>query len=303
MISTKNIEILPPAPPETTAETRQKIPFYFKLFPLAFASLGRLFPSKAAQLAERLFSTPHIRAVHKTSDEWIEGARRSEMPYGGISLKYYEWGQGEKTILLVHGWESRGTALRSFVPGLLKAGYRVVAFDGPAHGDSGGRRTNWLDFAGAVKAAIEKAGSVSGIIAHSFGGATTAFALAYLDNTIQLEKLALVAVPASNRRVIAQFEKIIRLPLRARAIFHRNMEAQLDGLSIADTDAVQALQRAHVGRILIVHDKLDRSVSFKSAEIFFEKCENTDLLVTEGYGHFKLMRQAEVVEKVVAFIG
>ena len=43
----------------------------------------------------------------------------------------YSWGSGP-TVLLVHGWEGRGSQLSAFAPALVKAGFRVVAVDMPA---------------------------------------------------------------------------------------------------------------------------------------------------------------------------
>ena len=51
---------------------------------------------------------------------------------------YFAWGAGP-SVLLVHGWEGRGAQLGALVDPLVAAGYRVVALDGPAHGDSPGR--------------------------------------------------------------------------------------------------------------------------------------------------------------------
>ena len=131
----------------------------------------------------------------------------------GRILKAYEWGSGEETALLVHGWESRGTALRSFVPGLLEKGYRVVAFDAPAHGNSAGKRTNLVEFAGSIKAIINRIGGVHGIIAHSFGGASTVFALANLQQSREpLKRLVLVASPSRMLSAMEHFLKLIRAP-------------------------------------------------------------------------------------------
>ena len=140
----------------------------FRLVRFGFQTLGRLFPQKAAEIAYKLFSTPRSRAKHRASDPILEQAHLFEVLYGKYILKGYEWGSGEKTILLVHGWESRGTALRTFVPALLKKGYKVVAMDGPAHGNSSGKSTNLPIFAGAVLAFIQQLGGVHGIITHSF---------------------------------------------------------------------------------------------------------------------------------------
>lgn len=281
---------------------RSEYPFYLLFVKWAFAIFGRIFPKTAAKLAFQIFTTPRLRAVHKRTDEVIESARLFEVLYGKIILKGYEWGRGDRTVLLVHGWESRGTALRSFVPGLVAAGFRVVAFDGPAHGNSGGKRTNLPDFAGAVRAVLNQIGSVHGIITHSFGGSTSVFALAHLDNSIEVEKLVLVAVPASTRKVVRDFAKLISLPKQAIQAMKDMIHQRLNGLHFHDTDLVESLEKAKVADVLVVHDKFDPSVSFESAEAIFEKFDHASLLVTQGQGHFYLMKHPEVVHRVINFM-
>ena len=302
MNATKNIEVLPAFQLETLPEKKKDFPLYLKLIPWAFASLGRLFPGQAAKAAYHLFSKPRTRAVHRVSDELIESARLFEILYGKILLKCYEWGSGTKTVLLVHGWESRGTAMRTFVPGLVEAGYRVVALDGPAHGNSGGHHTNLPDFAGAVRAIIKQVGPVHGIITHSFGGATSTYALAHLDNSIEIEKLVLIGVPASTQKVVNDYMGLIHLPPRAREIFQQKIHKKLNGLPFEETDLINGLAKAKVREVLVVHDKFDLSVPFDSAEAIFEKYDHADILVTQGYGHYKLMKHPDVIERVVAFV-
>jgi len=303
MIVTKSREILPAFQLETLPAKRPSHPGQLKWVRWGFGTLGRLFPAQAAKVAYRLCATPRLRAVHKVSDELLESARLWEILYGKIILKCYEWGSGERTVLLVHGWESRGTALRSFVPGLVAAGFRVIAFDGPAHGNSGGHQTNLPDFAGAVRAVINQSGRVHGIITHSFGGATTVYAMAHLDPTIEIEKLVLIAVPASTQKVVRQAMDVMNLPMPVQKRFREIMSAKLNHLPFAETDVHHALGKANVREVLVVHDKFDESVPFESAELVFERWDHVSLLVTQGFGHFRLMKQPEVIERVTRFIG
>ncbi len=301
MTATKTIEALPAFQLETLPEKKKEYPFYLHLMKWAFAILGNFFPKIAAKSALYLFSKPRIRAVHRSTDPVLESARLFEVLYGKIILKCYEWGSGEKNILLVHGWESRGTAMRTFVPGLVAAGYRVVALDGPAHGNSSGKHTNLPHFAGAIKAVIYQIGGVESIITHSFGGATSVFALSHLDNSIHIEKLVLIGVPASTRQVITDFVNLIGLPKIAAKAFQKLLQSKVN-LPLEEMDVEKSLARVNVGEVLIVHDKFDLDVPFQSAESIYENCENASLLVTQGYGHYKLMKHPDVIEKVVEFV-
>ncbi len=276
-------------------------PPILKLVQFGFRVAGPLFPRYAAQMAYQLFSTPRIRARHKTSDEILESARVFEFLYGKQLLKGYEWGRGEQAILLVHGWESRGTALRTFVPALVKRGYRVVAFDGPAHGNSGGKRTNLIHFAGAVRAALRQAGHVHGIITHSFGGASTVYALANAKEPIEIKKLVLIAVPNSMHKVLHETIKTLKLPKSVAGKFFRLIEKRLQ-MPVHEADLDRAYPKINVRETLIVHDRYDPVVPFAAAEAIHKSWRNATLLVLDGYGHYRLMKNPDLIERVAVFI-
>mgnify|MGYP001611974951 CR=1 FL=1 len=302
MIATKSIEVIPSFQLETLPAPHKKRPIALVFMRFAFGILSKLFPRFAANWAFQIFTKPRVKATHKTSDEVLESARIFEFLHGTNLLKGYEWGAGERTILLVHGWESRGTAMRSFVPGLLAAGYRVVTFDAPAHGDSAGERTNLPEYASAVRAFIKKVGGVESIVTHSFGGAAAVYALAHLDDAIEIEKLVLIAAPASTQKVVHHFVKLVNLSGKAYAIFRNNLRQKMRNLPFEQADIKHGLEKVKVKEVLIVHDKTDPSVSFESAEEIFERYDHVSLLVTHGFGHYKLMKQPEVIEPVVRFV-
>ncbi|MCO6475315.1 MAG: alpha/beta hydrolase [Phaeodactylibacter sp.] len=268
---------------------------------LLFGTLGYVFPRAAGRVAYRLFSTPRHRARHRASDPILESARLFEFLYGRQILKGYEWGGGARTILLVHGWESRGTALRSFVPALLERGFRVVAFDGPAHGNSGGRRTNLLHFGGAVRAVLNQVGGAYGIITHSFGGASTVFALSNLDNQLKVEKLVLIGAPSRMDKVLYDAIDTLNLPGPAARQFFRFLEKKVK-FPVRHADVGAASGRFRVGQALIVHDPKDAIVPFSEAQATFNAWDNASLLVAEGYGHYRLMKNPDVIRKVAEFM-
>src|SRR5213082_3427517 len=102
---------------------------------LFFAVVGRVLPSLAGRLAASLFARP--RRHRRPDRERALIARGAPLPLPqGLSAT--QWGAGP-AVLLVHGWEGRGAQLGALVDPLVEAGYRVIALDGPAHGDSAGR--------------------------------------------------------------------------------------------------------------------------------------------------------------------
>ena len=298
---TSKIEILNTPFQNPPVERAKGNPLILSALKIGFNTLGRIFPSAAAKNAYNLFTTPRYRAKHKKSDPILESARIFEFLYGKHILKAYEWGQGERTILLVHGWESRGTAMRSFVPGLVASGFRVVAFDGPAHGNSAGNRTNLPHFGGSIRAIINYVGGVYGIVTHSFGGASTVFSLANLDNSISVDKLVLIGVPASMENISKDYMNMIKAPVSVAKRFDQILESKID-MPLADAHLSRAFEKIKVGETLVVHDKYDQVVPYSEALTVAESWQDTTLLMTENLGHFQLLKNTELVDRVTHFI-
>lgn len=302
MTVSKTYEVLHSTWEDPTPRSTPQFSALLKLVQFSFGTLGRIFPRVSGRVAYKLFTTPRTRAKHKKSDAILETAQLFEFMYGRQILKGYQWGEGEKTVLLVHGWESRGTGLRSFVPKLVQAGFRVVAFDGPGHGNSGGKSTNLPHFAGAVTAAIHHVGDIYGIITHSFGGASAAYAMAHLDNKIAVEKIVFVAVPAKLETVLMKAMKTLNVPTKATKEFLKIIIGKLKGVPFSEADIPNIQHKVKVKEVLVVHDKKDPIVKFDSAEAIFNSWDNANLLVTEGYGHYRVMKNPDVVDRISWFM-
>src|SRR5262245_31035534 len=130
-------------------------------------------PGLVGRWAIRRFCTPPRRVPGGWTPELLGSARVRTMDAGAHDVRVWIWGEGP-SVLLVHGWGGRGAQLAAFVPPLVAAGHTVVAFDGPAHGDSSGRRATLLDFRDAVHAVASAASPVAGLVAHSLGATAAA---------------------------------------------------------------------------------------------------------------------------------
>ena len=272
-----------------------------RMMQFAFGTLGRVFPKLFANIAFRFFRTPQRRAKHKVSSPLLEQAQISDLLMGGYMLKTYEWGSGNKTVLLVHGWESRGTALRHFVPLLLEKGYRVVAFDGPAHGNSSGKRVDIKAFAGAIKALTDKYKNIEGLIAHSFGGIASFYALSNLMPEFNLKKMVLIGVPSKFDYPIQNALRTMNAPPKVRKYFYEIFEQGI-GMPLVNVGVKEVSDKVDVDEVLVVHDSQDEIVGFEQAEMTIRDWDKAMMQETKGFGHFRLMKSPQVVERVVEFI-
>jgi pimeloyl-ACP methyl ester carboxylesterase len=167
------------------------------LFPVLRAALrgfGELAPRTAATWFERRLMQPRrLAQLELEPPTPTAPATRRRIQFGSSNLALTEWGDGP-AVLLVHGWESDSRSLWRMVDPLVALGVRAVAFDLPAHGESGGRRTTMPDCADALLQVARAIGPVHAAVAHSFGAPVTALAVRH---GLQLSRLAMLAPPRS----------------------------------------------------------------------------------------------------------
>jgi pimeloyl-ACP methyl ester carboxylesterase len=265
-----------------------------RLIRLWFGTLGRVLPPAAAGQAERLFSTPRRLA----RPAWEEQLRRTGTPVtvaGGLAAT--AWGEGPVVVLL-HGWEGRGTQLGTFVGPLVEAGRRVLALDGPAHGASPGRTANPMVFARALLDVAAEVGPLEAVVGHSMGAAAAGLAVA---RGLPVDRVVMIAGPASFSHVIERFEAAIALPPRASARL-RALLARRAGAAPGELDIARLMRSSLRVPALVVHDPDDPEVPFSEAEAIVGAWPEATLLRTSGLGHRRLLRDPETVGAAVAFV-
>ena len=269
----------------------------------SFQTVGRLFPTFMAKQAYKIFSTPRWRAKHKQPDDLIRAAKIIDFSFDGHTIKLYEWANAgsEKIILLAHGWESRGTALRMYVTPLLEKGYKIVTFDALGHGDSGGTANNLLINARTISAIYNHYGGIYAAIGHSFGCSSLIYAQQFVDNTIHFERLVFIAVPHRTRNIMEGFFSYIAAPKTVQKAFFNHIEG-MTKQPIDTSDVALAYPSVKVGKLLLVHDRKDEVTTIDAAERVVTHWENAQLLMTEGYGHFRIAKNPDVIRRIVAFI-
>ena len=120
------------------------------------------------------------------------------------------WGEGP-IVLLAHGWESRRTHWSAFVGPLVEAGFRPLAVDAPAHGDSPGQTANVLEYGLALVQVGRQVGPIAGVVGHSFGAGAAAIAI---HRGLAAAAVVLISGPASLVSVIERWARGHGLPER-----------------------------------------------------------------------------------------
>jgi pimeloyl-ACP methyl ester carboxylesterase len=211
-------------------------------------------------------------------------------------MKVWTWGEGP-TVLLVHGWNGRGTQLGAFVEPLVARGYRVVAFDAIGHGESAGTQSSLPEFANCIRQVVDELGGVHGIIAHSLGGAATTFALAY---GLSAERLVFVSPPADPREFLKIFGTGLGITDEVRVRVKARVERRL-GIAMEDMQAFGIAPYMQLP-LLVIHDENDKEVPVAVGKGVAASWPGADLIVTKGLGHQRILRDAGVKDSAVSFI-
>jgi pimeloyl-ACP methyl ester carboxylesterase len=240
-----------------------------------------------------LFSKPRHRVRPVREVELLARGERFEL---GGRLAAWQWGTGP-AVLLVHGWEGRGAQLGALVDPLVQAGYRVVTFDAPAHGDSPGSLATIADFRDAVSAMYRHAHHLHGIVAHSLGCPATALAL---HDGVKTDSLVFLAGPATLEPAFLEFSRRLNLSDQATEAF-KHHAAESTGIDFASLRAA-ALAPPCPPPLLVVHDRSDRAVPTSDGQEIVEHWPGATLWLTEGLGHQRILRDAEVVRRATDFV-
>src|SRR5687767_28905 len=90
---------------------------------------ARLAPGLAGPRAFALFVRPLGRARLRPEEaEVMAQAETGRMVVRGVPVTTYRWGDGDRPVLIVHGWSSRASRFAGFVGALRAQGRTVIAF-------------------------------------------------------------------------------------------------------------------------------------------------------------------------------
>jgi len=260
-----------------------------------FRALNPAIPGLAARWAEALFFTPPRRLPSARERQCLAGARRFSVGSGQHTLAAWEWGQGP-LVVLVHGWGGVAAQLGAFIAPLRARGFRVVAFDAPGHGRSRGRRSSLVDFASALRS-VAGSTAVHAVVAHSLGASATAFAL---DRGLLAERVVFIGPPANPARWTTMFGQRFGIAPAVLRAMRERWERRL-GVRWAELDVVAAAGRQSTP-LLVVHDTADREVAWADGAAIAEAWPGAELATTTGLGHQRLLRDPDVVERIVGFV-
>jgi pimeloyl-ACP methyl ester carboxylesterase len=256
-------------------------------------------PKLATIFAAKLFTTPIKHKIPKReltmdakSDKekiWIPSIKKE--------IQVYQYGKAEKKILLVHGWSGRGTQLVKIADELLEIGFKIVSFDAPAHGKSKGSTSLMPEFIASILELEKQFGPFEFAVGHSLGGMSI---LNAVKQKLNIKKAIIIGSGDVIQDIIEDFIKKLQLKPKIAMLLKNHFEKKY-GESMENYSSHTAAKEVKIP-ILIIHDKNDDDVPVKAAYNIQKHSPNSELLVTEGWGHRKILGETKVIEKIKEFI-
>lgn len=279
------------------AKKKSNTPTTLAYIPIIFSLLEKFSPRLAIKLSLNLFLRPFRFPVPFREKEAVETAIIFNIQVEKYEVAVYEWGKGP-VIWVLHGWSGRSTQLSAIIKELVKSGYKVYGIDAPGHGKSSGKTSNVLLFEKALQELNRLKGPPDAFIGHSLGGAIGFFAL---RNGIKIKKIVSIGTPSIAKKIIKEYLLKIGLKNTSYQQFEKVFEKKYNQ-SFANFTAQQWVQPPPEIPVLIIHDKNDKDAPIHHAEALIELLPDAEVYITNGLGHNRILRNAEVIKKVTSFI-
>ncbi|MBS4066133.1 MAG: alpha/beta fold hydrolase [Chitinophagaceae bacterium] len=269
-------------------------------FSTKFKLWSKLSKRKAAEKAFDLFCTPVPGGPKKTPAVFTK-AEKLHLKMEDVKLVGYRWNHPQpKKVLILHGFSSTIKKFDHFVTPLVNKGYEVLAFDAPAHGESGGKRINVLSYMKMIETVYEKFGPIHSFTAHSFGGIALSL---FMEQQIYQEhkKMVLIAPVTETTTALDNYCKLLKIDdavkNELRNIIYEKRNEWPEWYSIR--------RAAHniKAEVLWIHDEEDEQTPWSDAEKVMQDAHpNFRFMVTKGLGHRKIYRDNQVKKAVFEFL-
>ena len=259
----------------------------------------RIAPGPMERYAATMFFTPRRRRkVRPAEHQLLKQAKQHAIMVRGRSLVCWHWAGHGPTVLLVHGWQGNAAQMTPFVEPLRSRGYSVVAIDLPAHGASGGRRTHLIEAMRVLDACVRRFGPIHATIGHSFGANGTLLAA---SRSVALGDLILIGPMMDPTSILRDHLSRAGLsPQRQRRVTKR-IEQRL-AFPITDLNAVGLIGTIDA-RFLLITDTEDEVSNVDDLRLLAAAHPETQTFISAGYGHHRLLRAPEVIDRVTKFLG
>lgn len=262
---------------------------------------SELFPEQFAQLAFQQITNPQVKKLRPHELEVLQRARQETITYKGYRIQTYVWneqGHGNE-VLLIHGWEGQAGNFADVVEQLVQQDCKVYAFDGPSHGFSSKAPTSLFEYTIMAGSMIKEYG-VKHLVSHSFGSVPVTYSL-MTNPALHLEKYVLLTTPDKFTERIDQVSAKVGFSESTKTKLVQLIEKETN-MKIAELNVSEFVKKIRVDQALILHDINDKVIPISQARNVHQHWSQSTFKEVTGTGHFRILRDAKVIDEVVSFL-
>ncbi len=263
-----------------------------------FRVLSTVSPTTATKVAFKFFEKVNKLPIKPKEEDFYTHAKAFKVHNKYSQVLAYETGSPNgPVIFLVHGWESNAGSLHGINSQLVKAGYRVISLDLPAHGKHTGTHTNLLECTSALQSLINYIDpqEAFSVVSHSFGSAVTTFALS--EEKRNIDQLIFLTSPNDMVTIFDDFGTLVGLN---NNIVQRLKDhaSQLLGQDLESFTVDSKGKDIDYNRLTLIHDRYDKVIPFANSQIIQKALEDAQLVELEKVGHYRMLWNEDVIKKI-----
>jgi pimeloyl-ACP methyl ester carboxylesterase len=267
-------------------------------------TLGGASSRLAARQSFWLAFRPKRLPVPLVATPTLAKAERCVVSGGGERLAVYRWPvAGGPAVLLAHGWNSRAARMVAWVGPLRHAGFTVVAFDMPGHGDSSGKRADGLTMANALWSVARAVGPLHGVVAHSAGALAAGMAVAgghlFGLPAVDVQRVVLIAAVDNPLLHLAGVASVLDLDEAT----YRELQVRVARTygSPIEEFSLSKIPGGWSQPTLVFHDPDDPEIPFEQSEAIAAVQPDALLVPVAKAGHHRIARHPAVIAKTISF--
>lgn len=291
-----------PSPPRLAMVVKVPMPVLLAMRGY-YRTLGRLSPRLAVNSFQRMMTGMPPGRMSQADRAFVATSRRLSIACEGATLVGHEFGHGP-TVLLVHGLMGNSGNFRAMVPPLVAQGYRVVAVDFVNHGLSPRGPSLSAQTIRQMQQIIASQGRVHAVVSHSAGCYLTAMAMRDAETRSRIGRCVYIAPYPSMEATLRTFMGHFHVPDKVLPDLMRWM-GELIGVPCEQQTLVACLPRHGAPgqpASLFVHDADDDHIALAGTSDVVRRLAGPPLHVTRGLGHFKVLKDAQVIARIASFL-
>lgn len=268
-----------------------------------FRVSARVWPTASIGVFKWLLSRMPKRPLRPAEQAFLGTAQRLDFRCGDIGLAGYAFGQGP-TVLMIHGLLGSSANFHVMILALVARGYRVVAVDGLNHGNSPAGSIISDAPVKQIAEVMRQLGDLHAVVSHSAGTYVTMMALLEFPVGATLRKCVYLAPYPDLESSLSSFMDYFSMPERLAPPL-RQWFGEIGGRPLEQQSFAACLplhRTPHAPARLFIHDRDDQHAPVHRTQQFVAGDPSSELLLTQGLGHFKVLKDAQVIERVLAFL-